>query len=184
MSPLFTKLNLKDQTQIAVLESPASFEVELATLAGITVLRELKRGTAIRFALAFVTTRAGLDRWSKELTAAAEGDAILWIAYPKGSSKRYRCEFNRDSGWDVLGRAGWEPVRLVAIDEDWSALRFRRVEHVGTMTRDPESALSSEGKAKAKATRAKRTGAGSATTQPPTAAMSSVSRRRSPRRSS
>jgi hypothetical protein len=56
------------------------------------------------------------------------GDAILWMAYPKGTSKRYECEFNRDNGWDVLGRAGFEGVRQVAIDEDWSALRFRRVE--------------------------------------------------------
>ena len=37
---------------------------------------------------------------------------------------------NCDSGWPVLGAAGFEPVRMVAIDADWSALRFRRVEHI------------------------------------------------------
>mgnify|MGYP005835701873 CR=1 FL=1 len=40
-----------------------------------------------------------------------------------------------------------EPVRQVAIDEDWSALRFRRVEYIKTMTRS--FAMTLEGKAKA-----------------------------------
>jgi hypothetical protein len=55
---------------------------------------------------------------------------VIWFAYPKGSSKRYSCEFNRDSGWNVIRAAGFESVRMVAIDEDWSALRFRRLEYV------------------------------------------------------
>jgi hypothetical protein len=35
----------------------------------------------------------------------------------------------------VLGAAGFEPVRMVAVDEDWSALRFRRVGFIKTLTR-------------------------------------------------
>jgi len=38
--------------------------------------------------------------------------------------------FNRDTGWDVMRSAGFDTVRQVAIDEDWSALRFRRQEHI------------------------------------------------------
>ena len=45
---------------------------------------------------------------------------------PKGTSKRYKSEIHRDTGWQAIGQAGFEPVRAVAIDEDWSALRFRR----------------------------------------------------------
>jgi uncharacterized protein YdhG (YjbR/CyaY superfamily) len=66
------------------------------------------------------------------------------VAYPKGTSKRYKCEFNRDDGWTVFGEAGYEPVRMVAIDEDWSALRFRKVEKIGKMTRS--RAISEPGK--------------------------------------
>ena len=73
------------------------------------------------------------------------------MAYPKSTSKKYKCEFNRDSGWPVLGAAGFEPVRMVAIDEDWSALRFRRVEHIKKMARNPEGAISTVGKRKASA---------------------------------
>jgi hypothetical protein len=50
--------------------------------------------------------------------------------YPKGTSKCYTCDFNRDSGWDVIRNAGFDSVRQIAIDEDWSALRFRRVEYI------------------------------------------------------
>jgi len=48
----------------------------------------------------------------------------------------------------VLGELGFEPVRLVAIDEDWSALRFRRTEFIKTLTRDETRALSAAGKTK------------------------------------
>ena len=146
MSALFAKMNLRNQTAITVLDAPASFEPLLAELSGVAVSRAVKRGTPVHFAIAFATTRKGLDTSCAALTTAAEGDAILWVAYPKGTSKRYTCEFNRDSGWTVLGAAGFEPVRMVAIDADWSALRFRRTSYIKTLKRAPEMRISPEGK--------------------------------------
>ncbi len=149
MIPLFKKLNLTTQTQIVVLNAPDSFEDELEQLTGITVLRKVGKTTRVSFAMAFATNQKQLDAVSKSLTAAAEGDAILWMCYPKQSSKRYKCDFNRDSGWTVLGEAGYEPVRMVAIDEDWSALRFRNAQFIKTMTRNKSMAISKEGKKRA-----------------------------------
>ncbi|MDZ7812318.1 MAG: hypothetical protein U5L74_04040 [Ideonella sp.] len=37
----------------------------------------------------------------------------------------------------MLGAAGFEPVRQVVVDEDWSALRFRRAEFIKTLARHP-----------------------------------------------
>ncbi len=127
MPTLFEKLNLKLQREIVVINAPASFEPELAALKDIVVLRDVKKVKAVHFAIAFATKKAEVDALSKALTVKAEGDALLWFAYPKGTSKKYQCEFNRDTGWDVLHSAGFDTVRAVAIDEDWSALRFRRV---------------------------------------------------------
>jgi hypothetical protein len=149
MTPLFKKLNLGAQSVIHVLDAPASFEPELAALVGVTVKRSLA-GRA-DFAMAFVITQAALDSVSATSAKSCEGDAILWMVYPKGTSKKYKCEFNRDSGWQTLGAAGFEPVRMIAIDADWSALRFRRVEHIKTLTRSPEGAISKAGKHKASA---------------------------------
>ena len=101
---------------------------------------------SISFSLVFVIKKAELDTLSKAITKKAEGDAIIWFVYPKKSSKKYTCDFNRDSGWDVLGKAGFEGVRQVAIDEDWSAVRFRKVEFIQSMKRDPKRALTKEGK--------------------------------------
>ena len=46
---------------------------------------------------------------------------VLWVAYPKGN----RADINRDSLWPILGELGMRPVTQVAIDQVWSALRFR-----------------------------------------------------------
>ena len=130
MPSVFAKLNLKQQCEIVVINAPASFEPELATLRDVVVLRDVKKAKAVHFAIASATKQAEVGALSKALTAKAEGDARLWFAYPKGTSKRYQCEFNRDTGWDVLRSAGFDTVRAVAIDEDWSALWFRRVEFI------------------------------------------------------
>ena len=134
MSKLFDKLNLKDHREILVVNAPLSFESELAALAGVTVLRDPGSVKVVRFALAFATAQAEVDRLAKLLSAKAEGDALVWFAYPKGTSKKYQCDFNRDTGWRVLKSAGFDTVRAVAIDEDWSALRFRRVEFIKPTT--------------------------------------------------
>jgi hypothetical protein len=130
MTPLFKKLNLGSHQEMVVLNPPESFEGELKQLKGIKITRDPVKPKTLGFGLAFAVTQAQLDRASKILAAASEGDAVLWFAYPKGTSKRYRCEFNRDSGWNVIRAAGFDSVRMVAIDEDWSALRFRRLEFV------------------------------------------------------
>jgi hypothetical protein len=148
MTPLFTKLNWKGQDPLVVLAAPESFEPELAALAGVAVVRDLATVERVTFALAFATRQAELDALSAGLTAKADGDAILWLAYPKSSSKRYRCDFNRDTGWTVLGAAGYEPVRIVAIDEDWTALRFRRTELIKNLTRSNQMAISAAGRAR------------------------------------
>jgi hypothetical protein len=129
VSSVFAKLNLKEQREILVVHAPASFEIALASLRGVTVLRDPAVVKTVRFAVAFVYKQSDLDSLSAMLAAKTVGDALLWFAYPKGTSRQYRCEFNRDSGWNVMCAAGFRAVRLIAIDTDWSALRFRRVEY-------------------------------------------------------
>jgi hypothetical protein len=130
MATVFEKLNLKDQREILVLDAPASFAAELEKLKGITVRRRLGSVTESEFTLVFVTRKAEVDLLAGPIAQLAQGDAIVWFAYPKGTSKKYKCDFNRDNGWDKLTALGFETVRAVAIDEDWSALRFRRKEFV------------------------------------------------------
>ena len=142
----FSKLNLKDQTDIVIVNAPESFEREIASLKGVTVRRSMSDAKQIEFSLTFATRQKEVDSLAKTVGRKAAGDAIVWIAYPKKSSKKYTCEFNRDSGWPSMGEAGFEPVRMVAIDEDWSALRFRRAEFIKNMTRPEEDRYASHSK--------------------------------------
>jgi hypothetical protein len=127
---IFDKLNLKSLTKILVLNAPQSFEPELAALRGIAISRSLRGLGQIEFSLAFVTRQKEVDQLAGSIVMMAKGDPVVWFAYPKGTSKKYQSEINRDRGWQALKQAGFDTVRMVAIDEDWSALRFRRAEFI------------------------------------------------------
>jgi hypothetical protein len=148
MPSTFEKLNLKNQRQIVVLNAPESFEHELAALRDVTILRNLQDLNEIEFSLAFVTKQIEVDALGKTIARKAKGDAVVWFAYPKGTSQKYKSEVNRDTGWQVLGSLGFEGVRSVAIDEDWSAARFRRVEFIKAMNREQKHAMTTQGKAR------------------------------------
>ena len=139
MDPLLKKLNHKDHGPIFVLGAPPdlapAFEPWRATAPVDLGPVDAPVPAETRFLLGFATTLDQVATIAATAAALAPGDVVVWCAYPKSSSKRYKCAFNRDTGWAALGAAEFEPVRQVALDEDWSALRFRRVSFIQTMTR-------------------------------------------------
>jgi hypothetical protein len=137
MNGIFEKLNLTDQQEILVLHAPESFLPELARLPVLTIHHHIESVPKIGFFLAFVTRKSEVDALASAVAVRAVGDAIVWFAYPKGTSKKYTCDFNRDTGWDALQALGFNTVRAIAIDEDWSALRFRRVEYIKSASSIP-----------------------------------------------
>ncbi len=149
MTPLLKKLNFKDHKQVVLLNLP----IDLADLANSIALlsqvhQDFKTVEKADFTIVFATKQEEVNVAADMIAENTEGDTSIWFAYPKGSSKRYKCDFNRDNGWTRLGELGFEPVRQVAIDDDWSALRFRRVGFIKTMTR--ASAITDEGKERIK----------------------------------
>ncbi len=149
MTALFKKLNFKAHKTTVVLNNPQSFELELAEMGSETkIVKDIKKAKEIAFILCFVTSQKEIDQLAVEISSKLIGDAILWMCYPKGSSKKYSCDFNRDTGWEKLGKLNLEPVRMVAIDEDWSALRFRKIEFIKTITRRESYALTKTAKSR------------------------------------
>lgn len=152
MDALLKKLNLKDNEKVLLLNVPKNLSaLTEAFKTQATIKTKTTASDEFTFTLAFVTKQAEVDELAATIAALTRGDAAIWFAYPKGSSKNYKCEFNRDTGWSRLGELGFEGVRQVAIDEDWSALRFRRTEYIKSMKRDEKRAMSAQGKAKVKA---------------------------------
>ncbi len=80
---------------------------------------------------------------AQTITHIADG-GHFWLCYPKQSSKKYKTDINRDKSCEALAPFQFEPVSLVAIDDDWSALRFKPVDAIKTMKR--QSASSQKGK--------------------------------------
>ena len=151
MTTLFKKLNFKDQKEILVLNAPTSFDSELSDIAEFAkIKKDIKKVKAIDFAIIFVLTQEQIDNAFELIFPKLSGDAVLWFCYPKGTSKKYKCDFNRDTGWETLGNYNLEGVRQVAIDEDWSALRFRKTEYIKTLTRQESYAISKDGKERTK----------------------------------
>ncbi len=147
MTPLFKKLNFKDHKQILVVDAPQSFGEELSAMDESTqVVKFIEQAGEIEFALVFVLDQVAIENFIYSIQPKLAADPIVWIAYPKASSKKYTCAFNRDTGFGILGEYGFEGVRQVAIDEDWSALRFRKVNHIKNITRKESFALTNEAK--------------------------------------
>jgi hypothetical protein len=149
MNPLLKKLNFKDQKQILVLHAPEELKDNLAEISQeVQVDRNESLGNHYAFILVFVNSAKEIIRFSAKLEEITSPSAVLWFAYPKKSSKKYMTDISRDSGWKPLGDLGYESVRQVAIDEDWSALRFRKADEIKNMQRSSFMTISKEGKSR------------------------------------
>jgi len=109
MTPLLKKLNFKDQEQLLVLNSPESFFGELQEMKSVaTVVTDLEEIQGIEFLIAFVTTKKEIENLVRSIDRKLIGDVIFWICYPKATSKKYSCDFNRDTGFEILGEFDFE----------------------------------------------------------------------------
>jgi hypothetical protein len=113
-------------SQVVVLDAPAEFAhmLDRWRAEGLPVSQRRTPGSA--FVLAFVRTCGDIERTAGAVVTSVGSDGVLWFAYPRPTSRRYRSDIDRDESWAVLGRMGYEGVRQVALDDDWVALRFRQ----------------------------------------------------------
>src|SRR5262245_40662147 len=106
MAAIFSKLKVKGHDEILVLNPPHGFESELSSLRGVVVHRSPAKLKKISFLLAFVTSESDLEKVAA-VAAKAEGDPMIWVAYPKKTSKKYQGTIDRDSGWNALSAVGF-----------------------------------------------------------------------------
>jgi len=133
MDLILKKMNFKDGMAIQIWNGPIELNSLFETWEkeGLIAKPEQKP----TFLIAFVQTEEDVRKFFPELHALSPEDEVLWMAYPKGSSKKYKSQINRDSGWKIVGEHDYEGVRQIAIDDDWSALRFRKLKFIKTLTR-------------------------------------------------
>lgn len=76
------------------------------------------------FVLLFVLNLAELEEHAPAAIQAVKPDGLLWITYPKGSSK-IKTDINRDTGWRLMLTFHVEGVAMIAMDDTWSSMRYR-----------------------------------------------------------
>lgn len=133
--PTVKKLQFKDLGQpVLMLNAPQAYHEVINSLQG-EVHTEPKQ-VPYDFVQAFGTSNEELQRLAKIAASSVTDNGLLWLCYPKKSSKTYKnSDCSRESVTGILADEGYEPVRQIAIDEDWSALRYRKVELIKSMTR-------------------------------------------------
>jgi hypothetical protein len=97
--------------------SDRAHAISPAPLGARIVSSPAKASTAVVFVDDAASLRRILEKCGDQLSAAE----TLWIAYPKGN----RSYINRDSLWPIVAEYGMRPIGQVAVDDVWSALRFR-----------------------------------------------------------
>lgn len=136
MNPLLKKLNFKNQKQLLVLNAPGDLEEIIKEFKNeVEIINDIKTVKSFEFALIFVMTFKDVEKFTQQIHKNINNSTLLWYCYPKQSSKKHKSEVNRDNAWKPIGNLNYEPVRAIAINEDWSALRFKPVAEIKIMNR-------------------------------------------------
>lgn len=126
---LSQKLQLKAGQRLLVLNAPQGYADRLAEeMPQVTI--EAAESGASSAVLLFVNDLDEALRRAPAAIDAVRREGLLWMAYPKGASK-VKTDVNRDRLWDAIRPLGWLAIRQIALDDTWSAMRFRPVEMVG-----------------------------------------------------
>ena len=124
------KLGMNPGMRALILAPPPEYLELLAPLPdGLTV--SSTADGMYPFVQIFATRLSEIIGFARRLSKHAAPNALVWISYPKKAS-RTDSDLSRDVIREAMSVARWQAVSIVAIDEVWSALRFRPASQVGS----------------------------------------------------
>jgi hypothetical protein len=122
-NPLVKKLKLKPGQRAAVVNAPDGYVEGLGPLPeGVEISRQLDG--AFDWVQVFVKTQAALEHVLPGVASALKPTGMLWISYPKGTSK-IQTDLTRDKGWGALQPLDLKWLTLISVDDTWSAFALR-----------------------------------------------------------
>jgi hypothetical protein len=122
-SPLAKKLKIKEDTQILIINPSQGYLNQLDPLPTGVEMKTEPQGQ-FDFAQLFVKNGAELEQYLPDALKSLHKDCLLWISFPKRSSK-IQTDLSRDHGWEPVENAGFKGASLISINDTWSAMRFR-----------------------------------------------------------
>lgn len=120
-TPLAKKLGIGAGMTLHAARAPASFVDMLGPLDAVTWKRQLR--SPIDLAVAFFTKAADVTARWPQLTAAVGHQGVIWVAWPKKSSG-VATDLTEDTLRTLLLPTGWVDVKVCAIDDTWSGLKW------------------------------------------------------------
>jgi len=131
MKTLLEKLNYKGQKRVAII-NPESKNIPdpFLDIKDVMVDSEIDQRYAYDFIMIFVSKVTDVRKITPVALHNLTADGILWFCYPKKSSKKFMPDIDRDHGWKSLNDLNFHGIRMISMDEDWSAIRFRNVKYI------------------------------------------------------
>ena len=147
---LLKKLKRKNQEKLVLLNLPEGLEPLRKEFESVLFVDETLLGEKADFILAFFHTREEIRERIPFIMEKVHDDTLLWVSYPKKSSRKISSDITRDKGWELFGEYAYEPVSQISINEDYSALRFRLLKDIRNFRRKEQMILSEEGRTRSK----------------------------------
>jgi hypothetical protein len=121
-TPLVRKLGIEPGWRVAVVDGPDGLEALLGELPdGVELVRGLDG--KVDAVWLFATTRGALEGALDGAIASLPRDGTLWISWPKRASG-VPSDLNDHVLREVVLPTGWVDIKVAAIDDTWSGLRF------------------------------------------------------------
>jgi hypothetical protein len=120
-STLAKKMKRAPAARAALIHAPAGYEA--ASFAGFAPAATVLSGH-FDWIQIFVENKAELDQLAPKATKCLNPDSILWISFPKGTS-RIQTDLTRDKGWENLEKLHLKWITLISVNETWSAFSLR-----------------------------------------------------------
>lgn len=122
-TPLAKKLGIKEGFKILLYNEPKCyFELFQDLPNDLEILKEVKPDTA-NFIHIFCTSWQELEHNANKYKHALVKNGLLWVSWPKGKSK-IKTDLKRELIREHLIKTGLVDVKIAAIDENWSGLKF------------------------------------------------------------
>lgn len=126
MKELLRKLNYKEQRRIVVVNSEQAFyDALVKELPGVITDNQIDQRCPYTFMLVFVRNISEVEHYAPIALHNLTADGNLWFCFPRKTSKTFTTDLEKEKGWDTLIDSGFHQVRMITVDNDWSALKFR-----------------------------------------------------------
>ncbi|MCO4291388.1 YdeI/OmpD-associated family protein [Solitalea sp. MAHUQ-68] len=127
-NPLHQKLQIKEGSAVLLINAPTDYNAVIGPLPENASLFFEPTSAADVIQL-FIKNKAELVEELKKVTKVLKPTTVFWICYPKKSSG-IASDLNMMDSWSELDQYGLQGVSAAAINETWTALRFKPIDQV------------------------------------------------------